>query len=226
MNNLEEIIKIQDFNSDSLILIISNLILCIILLSILSWFYRKYSISLGGKTHVSSILTMIGLIVFLVITVIKSSLALSLGLVGALSIVRFRTPIKEPEELGYLFFAIAIGLGMGAGYKLVTLTVSVAILIYLYVASNKKKGSKIDGEYSLVVTLKNKDKANTDKIIKIIEENVLSFKINRYESSEEQTTIYMRIILTDNFDPNIFQDKINILDQKAEINIIESSINW
>ena len=55
------------------------------------------------KTHVSNILTMIGLIVFLVITVIKSSLALSLGLVGALSIVRFRTPIKEPEELGYLF---------------------------------------------------------------------------------------------------------------------------
>ena len=174
----------------------------------------------------SSILTMIGLIVFLVITVIKSSLALSLGLVGALSIVRFRTPIKEPEELGYLFFAIAIGLGMGAGYKVVTLTVSVAILIYLYVASNKKKLSKIDGEYSLVVTLKNKDKSNTDKIIKIIEENVLSFKINRYESSEGQTTIYMRIILTDNFDPNILQDKINKLDQKAEINIIESSINW
>ena len=226
MNNIEDLITIQDFNSDSLILITSNLILCMILLSILSWFYRKYSISLGGKTHISTILPMIGLIVFLVITVIKSSLALSLGLVGALSIVRFRTPIKEPEELGYLFFAIAIGLGMGAGYKLVTTMVSIIILIYLYVVSNKKSVSKIDGEYSLVITLKNTDKVNTDKITKIIDESVLSFKINRLESHKKQVTMYMRVILDDNFNPQILLDKINKFDNQAEINVIESSINW
>ena len=49
-----------------------------------------------------------------VITIVKSSLALSLGLVGALSIVRFRTPIKETEELIMLFINLAIGLGLGA----------------------------------------------------------------------------------------------------------------
>ena len=48
----------------------------------------------------------------LVISIVKSSLALSLGLVGALSIVRFRSAVKEPEELIYLFLAIAIGLGL------------------------------------------------------------------------------------------------------------------
>jgi len=53
----------------------------------------------------------------LVISIIKSSLALSLGLVGALSIVRFRTAIKEPEELMFLFVAIAIGLGVGADQR-------------------------------------------------------------------------------------------------------------
>ncbi len=41
-------------------------------------------------------------------------LMLGLGLVGALSIIRFRTPIKEPEELAYLFLAIAVGIGLGA----------------------------------------------------------------------------------------------------------------
>lgn len=56
----------------------------------------------------------------LIITIIKSSIALSLGLVGALSIVRFRTPIKEPEELLYLFVAIAIGLGLGANQLIPT----------------------------------------------------------------------------------------------------------
>ena len=50
----------------------------------------------------------------IIITIVKSSLALSLGLVGALSIVRFRTAIKDPEELSFLFISIAIGLGMGA----------------------------------------------------------------------------------------------------------------
>ena len=55
------------------------------------------------------------------ITIVKSSLALSLGLVGALSIVRFRTAIKEPEELSYAFLSIAIGLGLGADQRLTTL---------------------------------------------------------------------------------------------------------
>ena len=55
-----------------------------------------------------------------VISIVKSSLALSLGLVGALSIVRFRSAIKEPEELAYLFLSIGIGLGLGAGQRVVT----------------------------------------------------------------------------------------------------------
>ena len=68
------------------------------------------------------------MIVFFVILIVKSSLALSLGLVGALSIVRFRTPIKEPEELIYLFLAIAIGLGFGAGQIVPSGIISIAIL--------------------------------------------------------------------------------------------------
>ena len=56
----------------------------------------------------------------LIITIVKSSLALSLGLVGALSIVRFRAAIKDPEELTYLFLVIAIGLGLGANQPLLT----------------------------------------------------------------------------------------------------------
>lgn len=64
----------------------------------------------------------------LIISIVRSSLALSLGLVGALSIVRFRAPIKEPEELAFLFLAISIGLGLGAGQALVTI---VALMIIL-----------------------------------------------------------------------------------------------
>ena len=58
----------------------------------------------------------------------KSSLAFSLGLGGALSIVRLRTPIKEPEELAYLFIAIAMGLGLGANQTLPTIVAGLMLL--------------------------------------------------------------------------------------------------
>ena len=94
MDNVNDLLTTQQFAEESLTLVAFNLFLCILLVSFVGWFYKKYSRSLGGKTHVGSILPLIGLTVFMVITVVKSSLALSLGLVGALSIVRFRTPIK------------------------------------------------------------------------------------------------------------------------------------
>lgn len=80
----------------------------------------------------------------LIITIIKSSIALSLGLVGALSIVRFRTPIKEPEELLYLFVAIAVGLGLGANQLLATLLGFSAICVGLVPLSllNRSNGSQ------------------------------------------------------------------------------------
>jgi len=64
----------------------------------------------------------------LIISIVRSSVALSLGLVGALSIVRFRAAIKEPEELAFLFLAISVGLGLGAGATLVTIVALVLIL--------------------------------------------------------------------------------------------------
>jgi len=73
---------------------------------------------------------------------VKSSLALALGLVGALSIVRFRTPIKEPEELAYLFLAIAIGLGLGADQTLPTVTASVFVLLAIALVKGVARGRR------------------------------------------------------------------------------------
>jgi uncharacterized membrane protein YhiD involved in acid resistance len=69
----------------------------------------------------------------LIISIVKSSLALSLGLVGALSIVRFRAAIKEPEELAYLFFAISIGLGLGANQRFIVVAAFIVMMIILWV---------------------------------------------------------------------------------------------
>jgi hypothetical protein len=81
---------------------------------IVRWHYTRFGSVLSNRDEFGLVFPLILLTTLLVITVVKSSLALSLGLVGALSIVRFRTPVKEPEELAYLFLVIGIGLGLGA----------------------------------------------------------------------------------------------------------------
>ena len=109
-----------------------NLLLSILLSTLLAWFYTVHGRSLSNRAKFAQTLPVLALTTALVISIVKSSLALSLGLVGALSIVRFRTAIKEPEELIYLFMAIAIGLGLGADQRLPTILAIVVILGYLF----------------------------------------------------------------------------------------------
>lgn len=99
---------------------------------VLRWFYITYGRTNSNRKILADSFVLLTASVTMIIFMIKSSVALSLGLVGALSIVRFRAAIKEPEELVYLFFAIAIGLGFGAGQKLATLTAFCIILPIVY----------------------------------------------------------------------------------------------
>lgn len=115
-----------------------NMLLGIVLGSLLAWFYNVYGRSFSNRSRLAAILPVLVLIVALIISIVKSSLALSLGLVGALSIVRFRTAIKEPEELMYIFLAIAIGLGLGADQTLATVLGTLIILGYLLVRALTK----------------------------------------------------------------------------------------
>lgn len=93
----------------------------------------------------------------LIISIVRSSLALSLGLVGALSIVRFRAAIKEPEELTFLFLAISIGLGLGAGQGLVTI-VAMAVILGLIVIRSRFHTSP--GQPNLYLTINSPACAN------------------------------------------------------------------
>jgi hypothetical protein len=115
----------------SLPILLLNLALGISVSLVIAWYYVRYGNSLSNRTHFAAILPMLTLITLLVISIVKSSLALSLGLVGALSIVRFRTAIKDPEELIFLFFALAIGLGFGADQRIPTLGAFAFIMLFL-----------------------------------------------------------------------------------------------
>jgi len=108
-----------------------NLGIGMILALILRWHFKHFGGTLSNRDEFSQVFPFLLLTTLLIITVVKSSLALSLGLVGALSIVRFRTPIKEPEELAYLFMAIAMGLGLGANQTKATVLAGLVILGFM-----------------------------------------------------------------------------------------------
>jgi hypothetical protein len=114
--------------------LVFNLLLGIVLSVIVAWYYARFGEALSNRSKFARLLPLLSLITLLVISVVKASLALSLGLVGALSIVRFRTAIKDPEELLYLFLAIAIGLGLGADQRVPTL-IAVSIIMLFLVAT-------------------------------------------------------------------------------------------
>lgn len=105
-----------------------SLVLAAVLASCLGWAYARFGHALSNRRLFARNFLMLTVTTTLIITIVKSSLALSLGLVGALSIVRFRAAIKEPEELAYLFLAISIGLGLGAGQPVVTVVAFVIII--------------------------------------------------------------------------------------------------
>ena len=117
--------------STSLANVVLNLTVGLILALVVAWYYEHYGQSLSNRRKFAQLLPVLTLTTALIITIVKSSLALSLGLVGALSIVRFRTAIKEPEELLFLFIAITIGLGVGADQRWPTVVGVLMLLAYM-----------------------------------------------------------------------------------------------
>lgn len=108
--------------------LILSLALAALLGLVLGEAYVRFGHSLSNRRAFARNFLMLTVTTTLIISIVRSSLALSLGLVGALSIVRFRAAIKEPEELAFLFLAISTGLGLGAGQPVITVSALVVIL--------------------------------------------------------------------------------------------------
>jgi hypothetical protein len=125
--DLNEILA-RDF---SLPYVLMNTLIVLVMAQVLAWHYCRFATVLSNRRKFARVLVFISVTTLLMISVVKTSLALSLGLVGALSIIRFRTPVKEAEELAYLFLAIAAGIGIGADQAPATITMFTVILLFL-----------------------------------------------------------------------------------------------
>jgi len=168
----------------SLASLLFNLGIGVILSLVLRWHYVRFGSTLSNREEFAQVFPFILLTTVLIITVVKSSLALSLGLVGALSIVRFRTPIKEPEELAYLFIAIAMGLGLGASQTLPTVVAGLAILGVMAVLRWVRRDTEFRNLY-LSVDWREEDGGGKEQALKrlneVISRHVLASDLRRFD---------------------------------------------
>tara|TARA_A100000164_G_scaffold147565_1_gene131011 strand:- start:316 stop:1026 length:711 start_codon:yes stop_codon:yes gene_type:complete len=202
MDSLQELAKsdLNFFLNQNIQIDIQGFFISLLCAAILSFFvqlfYIKYSSSLSNKKEFSKNFVILGVTTTIVIMIVKSSLALSLGLVGALSIVRFRAAIKEPEELVYLFLIIAIGLGCGANQLLIITSGIFFALIIIVFYSGYLKTSKISFEEKIsagIVIDQNISDSQIDNIIMEMKKISRELKFVSMSRSEENTTINLDI---------------------------------
>ena len=180
MNNTENIFDNKQFNNfffnQNIEIDFFNFFIAIFLSLILSimvkFTYKKVGRALNDKDYFSDTFIPLCMITTLVITVIKFSLALSLGLVGALSIVRFRAAIKEPEELVYLFFVISIGLANGANQFVLSVIATLLIISFLLLRNFLISKRINEFEFNSDVNILNIEIKNSKKNLEEIIENL------------------------------------------------------
>ena len=228
INELEKIFNLynNENSTNDIFVILLNYLLCVLCAFIIKIIYENKSNSLSGKFHIGTILPILSQIIFLIILIVKSSLALSLGLIGALSIVRFRTPIKEPEELIYLLFSIAIGIGFGAGQTTITSIIFILIIITIFFFSSKKSNSKsIDYNLLLEIPYNKDQKPKQNDAMEIFKSIFLNYNVSKVEIDDDVRLLIVFEISSLDFDKiSIFENKIKFKYNYSKITYFENRI--
>jgi hypothetical protein len=169
---------------DSLPTFVLSLIAAAILGTLLGQAYVYFGRSLSNRKAFASNFLLLTVTTTLIITIVKSSLALSLGLVGALSIVRFRAAIKEPEELAFLFLAISVGLGLGAGQGLITIVALVIILGLIAIRGLVHRNPQQPSLF-LTIVCPSTDRPTASKLMALLNECGAAAQLTRFDESPQ-----------------------------------------
>ena len=204
---------------------IRNMAVGLVLAVMFAWLVRKSTRLVVDTTQYMPLFLLLIPTMILIITVIKTSIALSLGLVGALSIIRFRTPIKEPEELAYIFIAIAIGLGLGANQVLATVIGFAVVAIVMLPAMFKRSAAARSHNAYIDVVLQSKDgeKFDMEAFTGILDQASLNYRIKRVTETSERNEITLQV---PELDMAIYENIKNELSnhyQTIEISIIDNA---
>jgi len=172
-----------------------NMAVGLVLAVMFAWLVGKSTRLVVDTTQYMPLFLLLIPTMILIITVIKTSIALSLGLVGALSIIRFRTPIKEPEELAYIFIAVAIGLGLGANQVLATIVGFAVVAVVMLPAMFKRSAAARSHNAYIDIVLQPADgeKFDMEAFSSILDKLALNYRIKRVTETSERNEITLQV---------------------------------
>ncbi len=199
-----------------------NLLLAALLAFLLGVIYSRFGSSLSNRKMFGGNFVLITMTTMLIISIVKSSLALSLGLVGALSIVRFRAAIKEPEELAYLFLAIAVGLGFGADQRTITVVAFVIITGILWVKYSSH-GSKDSQNLFLTVTSRNPHKTELSQVVDTLKKHCSDVSLKRFDESSDALEASFMVAYSDFNQLNDSKASLRNLNDSMKITFLDNS---
>lgn len=199
-----------------------NAVIIFVLALILEFTYGRCAKSLSGRKAFAANFFLIAFTTMLIITIVKSSLALSLGLVGALSIVRFRSAIKEPEELAYLFFTISIGLGLGANQRIITVVGALILLAVIWLRYLSSKKSRQQNLY-LTVSGTGSKKPSLEDVDQLVQENFKASKLVRYDETADLIETAFWVEIRKSNDLQGFKAKLNTLNPEIRVSFVDNN---
>ena len=136
MNAISGLWSSQTITPASWLTILVSLVLAFAVGLFIAWIYRRNFRGVMYSNNFALTLVLMTLITCPVVMCIKESIQLSMGMVGALSIVRFRTAVKDPLDTAYMFWALTMGILLGAGQFFLTVLTVVGIAILITVVVN------------------------------------------------------------------------------------------
>lgn len=133
--------------------LLTALTLTLFLCLILAYFYRETHRGLSYSASFTHTLIIMGVTVSLIMLIIGSNIARAFALVGALSIIRFRNPVKDPRDVGFIFMSMAVGMATGTGFYLAAMVFVLFVSAMVYFMYRFDIGAMTTGEVLLKVHL-------------------------------------------------------------------------
>ena len=212
-------------NPTDLTTFLVNMILAAVAAFILSLVYIHWGSSLSNRRKFAANFMLMTVTTTFIILVVRSSVALSLGLVGALSIVRFRTAVKEPEELAYLFFAIGIGIGLGDNQRLITL-LALVIGIAIIALNKLLRRAEADVNLHLSIASQSPSKVELEQIEKVLGTHCSKMKLLRFDETESLLEAGFLIEFKEMSQLNATKQALRALSEKIEITFMDNKGVW
>lgn len=204
-------------------IMIFNLFLSAVLSLVLGWVYAKYGSALSNRKQFARNFLPITMTTMFIITIIKSSLVLSLGLIGALSIIRFRTAIKEPEELSYLFLTIAIGMGIGANQAIITIITLLIITAIICLKNINQNNVESGQNLYLTISSPTQDGNELNTIIKVLQKHCTNVNLKRFDENSNLLEVSFLVGFENYSQLEVSKSELQGLNDSIRVSFLDNS---